>query len=348
MKKFMQYLVEDIAESQFDCFKPIDETEDANLMITDDALSQAKILAYNVGQQAHDDRGKKIPVTPKKFPDKAVDIVFPIQNLLVEVFLDTNSKKWDSHFNYNGHDCKLSPDQMGQFFTSNFYARLQQKLSKSWPLTDDLYGKLFEGISNKEMLVGPIQQIEEDSDDKQVGGLNSGHDAAEPKYSASGRKLMNFGDIGVKNSSAKFTCWPQQNKEFRWSQWKDWRKIKPICRMRFSYSNGHEYGISLGCVGEDYNLRGFRSYDLTQQPPLAWLSKDENDDLMNLSLFNKFVRFCAKRIQHYIDMPTEEIYAKINNPDKISIEDIDQTKMYVRKTLNEIIKKKQSDSFKWK
>lgn len=117
--------------------------------------------------------------------------------------------------------------------------------------------------------------------------------------------------------------------------------------MRFKYSNMHEYGVSISVVGQDYELRGFRGYDITAQPPLQYLSVQENDDLMKLSLFNKFVRYCIKRISKYVNMDPEEIYAKINNPEKITVEEIEKTQRMIRNTLNNIIKKKQSDTFKW-
>lgn len=90
--------------------KPCDETESVHIDINDELLSRAKLNAYNVGLQATDSRGKEVPVNPKKFPGKAVDIVFPVQQLLVEVFLDSKTKKWDSCVNANGMSLKLSPD----------------------------------------------------------------------------------------------------------------------------------------------------------------------------------------------------------------------------------------------
>lgn len=86
---------------------------------------------------------------------------------------------------------------------------------------------------------------------------------------------------------------------------------------------------------------------MTEQPPLQWLSKEENADLMKLSLFNKFIHFCIKRIQQYVEMDPNEIYKKINNPEKIEVADIVKTQSIIRKTLNNIIKKKQTDGFKW-
>lgn len=302
-----------------DDLEPCDETESVHFDINDEALSQARMTAYNVGLQAKDHKGKDIPVNPKKFPDKAVDIIFPVKQLLVEIFLDTNSKKWDSLVNYNGKDVKLSPEQMGQFFTSKFYGKLMAKLQRQWPLSDELYGNLYEGVANKEMLVGTQIPVVEGSDEE------GKEEKPEKKYSATGRKYMNFGDIGVRASSAKFTCWPKQDKEFRWSQWKDWEKIKPLCRMRFEYSNGHEYGVTISPIAENYENRGFRSYDLTEQPPLQWLSKQENADLMALSLFNKFIRYCINRIHKYVEMDPNEIYEKINNPEKITVDEIVKT-----------------------
>lgn len=93
-----------------DDLEPCDETEQVHFNVTDDMLSHARISAYNVGLQAKDHKGKDIPVNPKKFPEKAIDIVFPVKQLLVEVYLDTKTKKWDSAVNYNGNIVKLSPD----------------------------------------------------------------------------------------------------------------------------------------------------------------------------------------------------------------------------------------------
>lgn len=325
---------------------PLDETESINLQLTDDLLSQSKIQAYNIGQTVIDKDGKEQPVNPKKFPEKAVDIVVPVQkDFNIEIFLDSETKEWDSYFVYNGHVGALSPDQMGQFFESNFYKKLQTHFSKQWPLSDELYGQLFQGIANKTMKIGRNKPITEDSIDKN-GKDDKG--ANDRKYSPSGRKLMNFSDIGVKASSGKFTCWPPKGKEFNWSTWADWHKIKPLCRMRFKYDNGHEYGCSISAIGKDYEHRGFRSYDLTEQPPLQWLSKDENADLMKLSIFNKFISKCIQRIRQYVEMPTEEIFDKINNKEKITINDINKTKVVLKKTVKYILRRKQSDDFKWK
>ena len=69
---------------------------------------------------------------------------------------------------------------------------------------------------------------------------------------------------------------------------------------------------------------------------------------MELSLFKKFARHCVARIEKYINMPTEDILAKINNPDKVSAGDIDKTKAVIRKVLNTAIKPCKADTFSWK
>lgn len=317
----------------------IDETENIHLNIDDTVLANAKLQAYNVGQQVKDEQGKQVPVNPKKFPAKAVDVIFPAQDLLVEVYLDTNEKKWSSAFFKDGVKCQLSPDQMGQFFESEFYTKLANALKNKWPLTDELYGSLYEGIQNKELLIDCGEETVEEADD----------DKSKPaaKRTKSGRKIMNFNDNGVKYKSTVFTCWPQAGKEFRWSQWRDWTKIKPLCRMRLEYANDHQYTMSINVIGKLYQHRGFKVCDITQQPPVQWLTKDETLDFMKLSIVDKFTRFCANRIHEYANMDPEEVFKKINAPDKITVDEISKTQSMIRKTLNEIIKKQQADDYKW-
>lgn len=93
-------------------------------------------------------------------------------------------------------------------------------------------------------------------------------------YSGSGRKIITFGDMGVKSNSGMYFCWPRRGKEFKWNTWSDWTKIKPFARMTFVY-NGRKYMISLSLSDEDLDNRGFRGADLTWTPPLAWLTPSE-------------------------------------------------------------------------
>ncbi len=329
----------------------VDEDEEVSLQITDDALKQAKILCYNVGQQVTDvRRDKEVPVNPKKFPEKAIDIKFMADGHQVEIWLDTESKEWMSKID-DGN--RLSLEQFGQFFSTQFYMKLAKKLIDNWPMSDELYGGLFLGVANKAVSVTnePILPEDEENDKKREERLKQKKkekEKSEQRYSPSGRKLIKFGDIGVIMSSAKFFCWPNMDKLYRWSTWKDWKKIKPICRLRFKHTNGKEYGMSLSCIGDMYQHRGFRGYDLTTQPTLQWLSKDEMEDFIKLSVVQKFISHCVKKIQHALDIDTDEIYEKINNPEKITKVEIEKTKEMVRKTLQYIIKEKQLDDFVWK
>ena len=330
----------------------VDEDEEVALQITDDALKQAKILCYNVGQQVTDvRRDKEVPVNPKKFPSKAIDIKFIADGHQVEIWLDTESKEWMSCID---GDKRLSLMQFGQFFATQFYTLLAKKLIKEWPLSDELYGQLFVGVANKKVSISNQPMLPEDEEndkkreERKEQRKKDKEDKKEKRYSASGRKIIKFGDVGVIQSSAKFFCWPNKDKLYRWSTWKDWKKIKPICRLRFRHTNGKEYGMSLSCIGDMYEHRGFRMYDVTTQPPLQWLSKEESEDFIKLSIVNKFIQHCIQQITKALELDTDEIYAKINNPEKITKVEIEKTKEMVRKTLTYIIKKKQLDDFIWK
>ena len=126
-----------------------------------------------------------------------------------------------------------------------------------------------------------------------------------------------------------------------------WKKIKPLCRMSFKYNN-YNYGVSISTYDENYENRGFRGYNLDIEPPLAWITPDECSQVMELSLFKKFARHCVKRISKYIDMPTDEIFSKINNKDRCTEKDIEKTKMIIRKVLKYAIKPCKADTFSWK
>lgn len=308
--------------------------------ITDDLLKNAKIACYDSNVVLKDEDGKAVPVNPKKFPDRAVNICIDVNGVPVYIFFDAKKKCWDSSFKMNDDsDGALSPNQFGQFFNTKFCNKLFAKLQKIWPLTDPYHAELYNAAIQKQHALGCPCTVDEAADDKE--------DEEKAKFSTTGRKIMKFNDSGVSSKGAKFFCWPNTEKLYRWSTWKDWKKIRPLCRMKFMYKNNHEYGISLSVIGDDYKNRGFRSYDLTEQPPLQWLSKDENEDLMKLSLFDKFIRHCIEKIQKYVNLDPEEIYAKINNPEKITVDEIRLTQQKIRNTLNQIIKNKQSDSFKW-
>lgn len=328
----------------------LDEFEYIHLQINDELLQSSKIKCYNTNQSVLDDNGKEVPVNPKKFPDKAVCITVPIDNLTLEIFLDTETKKWDSNIKYRGINGKLSPEQFGQFFNTKFYNKLRNHLSREWPLSDEMYGQLFSGIVNKEMSCGRVQMANEDGEFEKHNinkDKNKNKDDEKPKYTNSGRKIVSFSDFGVKSSTFKGYCWPKEGKEFNWSTWADWKKIKPICRMSFKHDS-YNYGVSISTYDENYENRGFRGYNLDIEPPLAWITPDECSQVMELSLFRKFARHCVKRITKYINMPTDEIMAKINNKDRCSKKDIEKTKMIIRKVLKYAIKPCKADTFSWK
>ena len=305
-------------------FAPLDETEAIHIDITDNDLRQSRIAAYNVGQMVQQpDSDKKIPVNPKKFPTKAVDVIFPVKDLLVETYFDTQECKWDSDVKIGDQHFKLSPDQMGMFFKTSFYQNLLRKLSREWPLSDTFYRKLFAGLQQREMMVDSFPNIDEDNDHSMSNKDVDGDKKRD--YTASGRKIVSFTDNLVTKKDAKFYCWPDLKKVYRWSTWKDWKKIKPLCRMRF-YHNGIPYGLSLSTMGEeeDYRNRGFRGYDLTP-PPVQWLTKEEMVSMMNLSLVNKFIKHCVEKITKFISMDPAEIMEKVNTPDNLTEDEIRKT-----------------------
>lgn len=349
MKNFLKYILESNGTAANEDIAPLDETEALNILIDDEVLKNAQIAAYNVGQTTLSPNGsKEIPVTPKKFPTKAVDVVFPVQQLLVEVFFDPNQKQWDSDIDLGTQHVKLSPDQMGAFFQTSFYQQLLDKLQKSWPLTDKFYSELYEGLCAKEMKVFEEPRIDEVATDKEMGNKDVTGDGIRD-YTPSGRKIVNFSDNGVSAKGAMFFCWPNEKNVYRWSSWKDWKKIKPLCRMRF-YFNDIPYGMSLSTLGDDksYKNRGFRGYSLDPNlPPVQWLTHEENESLIKLAIVEKFIKHCIAKIERHLSESPEEIYKKINNPEKITVNEIAKTQACIRRTLNEVIKERQIDNFKW-
>lgn len=328
----------DESDEPRDSLDPLDETECVNISISDKDLSSSKILCYNAGQTVVDDKGKEQPVNPKKFPDKAIDIVCQFQGLPVEIWFNPLTMCWDSHLLYNGVVGKLSPEQFGQFFNSMFYMKLLEKVRKLWPLSDKYHADLYQGLMAKQMQVGPELPLTEDADEDK--------DTEERTHTASGRKIVHFSDQNVSKKDAKFFCWPNIKALYRQSTWKDWKKIRPLCRIRFKHGK-ITYGISLSAINDDYKNRGFKAYDITTLPHLQWLSKEETHDIMKLSIVDKFIRHCIKKIEDALKLDPEDIYKNINNPEKITVDEIKKTMSVVRKTLNEIIKPKQTDSFKW-
>lgn len=330
---------------------PIDETECVHLDINDDVLRHSKIMAYNVGMMVTNDtyKGEKeVPVNPKNFPTKAIDIFIPLSQTdeaqYIEIFFDPRIMQWNSDIKFNGTVGKLSPDQFEQFFCSEFYRDLIRKCYESWPLKDKLYCRLFNGLCAKEMCVGGTEKLFEEDPD------SSDSDKEKPTHTASGRKIVSFSNNQVSKRGSKFYCWPniKDDKLYRWSTWKDYTKIKPLCKLRFKHGEIF-YGITINVYNDDTDLRdrGFRCYSL-EEPPVQWLSKEECESLMSLEVIDKFIHFCASKLRKYSSMSPEKIYENINNPDKITIEEIRTTQKAIKKTCNSIVKNKQLESYIWR
>ena len=253
--------------------EPRDITESIHLDITDDVIdeSDCRLIAYNVHVNEDDDSEA---YNPKKNPDKAVDIEmnYPEKNLRIEIFLDTPSLEWDSFINGKN---KLSPEQMEQFFNTSFYHRLYDKLVKIWPSSDKLFGNLLEAIKNKKYSIDGTSgrdKIDEDGEFRK-GNIDPAKSrqknaSGDQKYTRSGRKIVTFSDFGVKHTEDEaYFSWPEKGKEFKWSQWADWKKIHPLLRMRFQH-NDYLYGLSLSPFTDTSKNRGWRSYNLDLTPAL--------------------------------------------------------------------------------
>jgi hypothetical protein len=252
---------------------------------------------------------------------------------------------------------------MEQFFSTDFFKRLKNHLINIWTDEDILFKSLLNALENKKIKISNINdetEIIDEEDGKNkfgTGEIDSNKSreknaAGKQIRSRSGRKYIQPSDFSVKHDEHEaYYCWPDSKgktdePEFRWSQWADWKKIKPLCRMRWSMGtvNSHVYGLTISPMKESSEHRGFRSYDLTAQPPLQYLTPEETDMIMDLSIVRKFLQNSIKRIEKYLNYDDEEIYNKINNPEKCTIEDIRKTKRAIRNAL-EAIKDRRADDY---
>lgn len=334
---------------------PTNEFECANFRLTDEILSSAKIAAYMYNQVLKKPDGEEKPYNPKSFPEKAVDIMIPFgKDNVIEIFLLTEEKAWDSKFRYEGRICRLGPDQMQDFFMSEFYGRMITSLSKKWPLSDKTFGELFDAVTHKRMYIGGTYGLDEteavdeaNMPNKRVALANKDVTGdGKRDYTSTGRKIESFSDMGVKGGSGKYYCWPNPKFEWKWSQWKDWEKIKPLCKMEFVH-NGRHYGISLGLFDENFDNRGFRGFDADWDPPLSWLTPGECDQVMQLSVVRRFIRQCVKRIKKYLDMTPSEIYDKMTNKDKITPKEIEKTQRVIKHVMDTALKHEQADTYQF-
>lgn len=323
--------------------KPQDITESIHLDLNDDFINKSKcsLIAYNIHVDETDDSEA---YNPKTNPDKAIDILMesPGNNLKLEIYLDTPSLEWDSLINDKE---KLSPEQMEGFFKTNFYNKLNKALNKIWPRSDKFFGNLLNAIQIKKYKIDwfKTKNIDEDSNVFDKNKINKEQSrkkniSGQQTHSRSGRKYISPSDFDVKHDeNEKYYCWPDQKGrgEFKWSNWADYKKIKPVARIRFKLGQ-YVYGISFSCIVEDDKNRGAKSYNLDLEPKLQYLTPEETSMMMKLSIVQKFLRHSTQRISKYISMDDEEIFNKINRPDKCTIADIRKTKQVLRNTLRAI------------
>lgn len=58
--------------------------------------------------------------------------------------------------------------------------------------------------------------------------------------------------------------------------------------------------------------------------------------MLELSIVQKFLKHSVKRLLKYVSMPDEEIYNRINRPDRCTIDDIRKTKHVIKNTLSAV------------
>lgn len=81
---------------------------------------------------------------------------------------------------------------------------------------------------------------------------------------------------------------------------------------------------------------------------MQWLTKEELAEIQQLSIFQKFCSKCAKRILHYAKMDPEEVAKKVGKPKRLTPEDVAKLQKIMRTTAQEVVSKRQMDSFRWK
>lgn len=322
--------------------EPEDITESINITLNDETINKANcsLIAYNVHVDENDDSEA---YNPKKNPDRAVDILleYPQNNITIEIYLDTPSMEWDSLINGKN---KLSPEQMQQFFKTDFYHDVYNRLTQIWPSSDEFFSKLLNAIKNKKYMIDCFnggENIEEDSNVFRKGNIDKEKSreknaAGKEIRTRSGRKIITPSNFDVRrDDNEAYFVWPSKGKEFKYSQWADWTHIKPVARIRFKMGQ-FVYGISFSPIEEDDENRGAKAYNLTLLPHLQYLTPEETQEMMDLSIVQQFLRHATKRISKYLSVPDEEVLEKVNKPEKCTIDDIRKTKHILKNTLKAI------------
>ena len=332
-----------------------DILECISIDITDEMLQDAKIAAYMSNQVIENPYGKMKPYNPKSFPDKAVVIQFQNNGTDFQIYLDARDKKWNSFFKQDGHVAKLTPEQLDSFFSTKFYVRLVNALSKKWPTKDPTYAELWQAVMDcdcsteikDEELEGfqPLEEVDQPGKRKDLANQDVDHDNKRD-YAGSGRKIVHFSDLGVSSKSGEYFCWPRKGKEFKWNSWKDWKKLKPFAKMYFKH-NGRKYMISLSLFDENFDHRGFRGADVDWTPPFAWVTPAECDEIMQLSIVKKFLKQCLKKVKPYMQMTPEEVLAKIDKPERVTVKEIEKTMRVIRHVMRTVFKEQQADDYKY-
>ena len=328
--------------------------EGVNVCLDDQFISSCpcNIAGYGL----HSDTVPVKPSNPKNDPSRAITVSFPLDGSNIEVFFDPERMMWNSEVDFNGRKTRLTPDQLGRFLTTDFFDRFSTKLEKVWPMEDPFYSRLLQGIRRREIDVYP-QDAEKIDEDGEFRSGNIDREKSREKNAAgeqirtnSGRKIVHFSDFSLtKKSETRYFCWPEKGKEFKYSQWNlsskiyDGKATPMFIRMSF-WHGMYEYGLNLGLRAEISDNRGFFSYNLTLEPPVQWCTPVETNDMLTLSNVQHFLRNCKKRIERFINIPTEEIYEKCANPEHITVEQIEDTKHIIRDNLD-IVRNPRADTY---
>lgn len=333
----------------FECF-PIN--------IDDQMLSSSKIAVWMFNQQLETPKGEKKPFAPKAFPDKAIDIEVDLgDGGELEIYFDPENMVWNSRVVKDGRFGKLSDQQLDQFFQTQFYKKMVDAIQKKWPLSDPTYGRMFQAISDMDIdfamsdeeleelneLESKLEEVDQTEKKPELANKDMSGDGKRD-YSGTGRKIQNFSDMGVKGGSGRYFCWPRRGKEFKWNSWKDWKKLKPFCKMTFIH-NGRKYMISLSLFDEEFDNRGFRGADTQWTPPLAWLTHEECAQVLQLTIVKRFLKQCQKQVKQYIDMDPEEVYAKIDKKERVTPKEIEKTQRVIKHCIKIAFRDRQADNY---
>lgn len=310
-------------------------------------------MAYMFGMTATNSEDKRKPFTPKSFPERAIDVIVPVDGLLLEIFFNPKTMTWDSRFNANGKYGKLSPEQMDCFFRTEFFKNVINSVKKKWPAADPFYSELLSKIENLDVCSyvseDDLKNLDEDDERAESRPDLANKDVTgdgQRDYTSTGRKIMSFSDSGVSSKGSEYYCWPRKGKEYKWNSWKDWTKIKPFCKMTFK-QNGRKYMISLSLFDENFKNRGFRGADVNWEPPFAWLTPGECAQVMDLMIVRKFLRQCITRVNGFINQDPKEIYEKIDKKDRVTVQEIEKTVRVIRHCMKYAFKDAQADTYQF-